>query len=112
MRGRYRHDNDFDLDDQTAGEAEVLLDYTATSDTPVVDPIVSLDWCRLPIDDLLARLRDAHRSAVEWDSIETVDESLLDYMVAENNNERERLLGDIAGYRNEVARRLRRARRF
>lgn len=111
MRGRWQHPPDIDLDTETTAEAEQMLAYTATTVPPAVTPVTNLEWCWLPVDELLARLRDAHRELIDWDRVEAVSDNLLAFMVDDNDTERERILAEIAGYRNEVARRLRRARR-
>ena len=110
MRGRWRHPPDV-LDADAAMQAQQMLAYTAPAVPSGLTPVTNLDRCWLPLDELLARLRDAHLELLEWERVAAVNDTLLAFMVADNDAERERMLAEIAGYRDEVARRLRRARR-
>lgn len=83
MRGRWQHPLNLDGEAAATNGPVQTLTSTSTVDQPALAPVTTLDSRGAPCDELVADI------AVE----------------------RERMLDEIAGYRDEVARRLPRARR-
>ena len=88
MRGRWHHPPDLDGDAAATNGPVQTLTSTSTTDQPAFTPVTTLDWRGVPCDELVAESGEFW--PIERD---------------------ERMLAEIAGYRNEAARRLPRARR-